>query len=49
MRYFAEKGEAVDTAPKDAKKKAMLFDAFLSLPMIVDFLVFLTVGIISAV
>lgn len=49
MRYFAEKGEAVDTAPKDAKKKAMLFDAFLSLPMIVDFLVFLTVGIISMV
>lgn len=49
LRYFADNGEAADTAPKDAKKKAMLFDAFLSLPMMGDFLLFLTVGIISAV
>lgn len=49
LRYFADNGEAADTAPKDAKKKAMLFDAFLSLPMMGDFLLFLIVGIISAV
>ena len=49
LRYFADNGEAADTAPKDKKKKAMLFDAFLSLPMMGDFLLFLIVGIISAV
>lgn len=49
LRYFADNGEAADTSPKDAKKKAMLFDAFLSLPMMGDFLLFLIVGIISAV
>ncbi len=49
LRYFADNGEAADTVPKDKKKKAMLFDAFLSLPMMGDFLLFLIVGIISAV